>query len=103
MLEPSLPFYLSLFGAMMMGAISVPLFTLFGLDGLRLRVDDCKPKLLDHQCGKGSRSPGKIEGLRVVVADAGLLDEIARLPATYRAGDARRRHGGVPIHLRHDA
>jgi acetyl-CoA synthetase len=43
MLEPSLPFYLSLFGAMMMGAISVPLFTLFGLDGLKLRVDDCKP------------------------------------------------------------
>ena len=34
MLEPSLPFYISLFGAMMMGAISVPLFTLFGLDGL---------------------------------------------------------------------
>ena len=33
MLEPSLPFYLSLFGAMMMGAISVPLFTLFGLEG----------------------------------------------------------------------
>ena len=30
MLEPSLPFYISLFGAMMMGAISVPLFTLFG-------------------------------------------------------------------------
>ena len=46
MLEPSLPFYLSLFGAMMMGAISVPLFTLFGLDGLKLRIDDCKPKLL---------------------------------------------------------
>ena len=32
MLDPSLPFYISLFGAMMMGAISVPLFTLFGLD-----------------------------------------------------------------------
>src|SRR5687767_14776988 len=46
MLEPSLPFYVSLFGAMSMGAISVPLFTLFGLDGLRLRVDDCTPKLL---------------------------------------------------------
>ena len=44
MLEPSLPFYASLFGAMMMGAISVPLFTLFGLDGLRLRVDDCKKR-----------------------------------------------------------
>ncbi|MET0284431.1 MAG: AMP-binding protein, partial [Polyangiales bacterium] len=46
MLEPSLPFYVSLFGAMLTGAISVPLFTLFGLDGLRLRVDDCKPTLL---------------------------------------------------------
>ncbi len=33
MLEPSLPFYVSLFGAMKMGAISVPLFTLFGPDG----------------------------------------------------------------------
>ena len=31
---------------MLRGAISVPLFTLFGLDGLRLRVDDCKPSLL---------------------------------------------------------
>ena len=53
MLEPSLPFYVSLFGAMMMGAISVPLFTLFGLDGLRLRVDDCKPTTADDQCGEG--------------------------------------------------
>ena len=46
MLEPSLPIYICLFGAMQSGAISVPLFTLFGLDGLRLRVDDCKPSLL---------------------------------------------------------
>ena len=30
MLEPSLPFYVCLFGAMQTGAISVPLFTLFG-------------------------------------------------------------------------
>ena len=33
MLEPSLPFYVCLFGAMKMGAIGVPLFTLFGPDG----------------------------------------------------------------------
>src|SRR5579871_1328973 len=46
MLEPSRPFYLSLFGAMLAGAISVPLFTLFGPDGLRLRVEDCRPKVL---------------------------------------------------------
>jgi acetyl-CoA synthetase len=84
MLEPSLPFYLSLFGAMMMGAISVPLFTLFGLDGLRLRVDDCKPKLLITNAEKAEVA-GKIEGVRVVVADAALLDEIARFPTTYKS------------------
>ena len=69
MLEPSLPFYISLFGAMMMGAISVPLFTLFGLDGLRLRVDDCKPKLLITNAEKAEIAR-QIEGVRVVVADA---------------------------------
>jgi acetyl-CoA synthetase len=82
MLEPSLPFYLSLFGAMMMGAISVPLFTLFGLDGMRLRVDDCKPKLLITNSEK-ARIARKIEGVRVVVADAALLDETSHLPGAY--------------------
>jgi len=84
MLEPSLPFYLSLFGAMIMGAISVPLFTLFGLDGLRLRVDDCKPKLLITNAEKADMA-GQIEGIRVVVADSALLKEMAGLPATYES------------------
>jgi acetyl-CoA synthetase len=84
MLEPSLPFYLSLFGAMMMGAISVPLFTLFGLDGLRLRVDDCKPKLLITNAEKAPIAR-QIDGIRVVVADASLLEQMARFPATYQA------------------
>jgi acetyl-CoA synthetase len=84
MLEPSLPFYLSLFGAMMMGAISVPLFTLFGLDGLRLRVDDCKPKLLITNADKLELA-NTVEGLRVVVADASLLSEIARFPDTFQS------------------
>lgn len=82
MLEPSLPFYLSLFGAMMMGAISVPLFTLFGLDGLRLRVDDCKPKLLITNAEKAEVAR-QIDGVRVVVADEALLQQMASLPATY--------------------
>ena len=82
MLEPSLPFYISLFGAMMMGAISVPLFTLFGLDGLRLRVDDCKPTLLVTNNEKAEIA-NQIEGVQVVVADSGLLDEIASFPSTY--------------------
>src|SRR6202047_5670588 len=84
LLEPSLPFYLSLFGAMMMGAISVPLFTLFGLDGLRLRVDDCKPKLLITNAEKADIAR-QIDGLRVVVADTALLDEMARFPTTYKS------------------
>ena len=82
MLEPSLPFYVCLFGAMMTGAISVPLFTLFGVDGLRLRVDDCKPALLVTNAEKAELAR-QIGDLRVVVADEGLLDAIARYPASY--------------------
>jgi acetyl-CoA synthetase len=82
MLEPSLPFYLTLFGAMMMGAISVPLFTLFGPDGLRLRVDDCKPRLLITNAEKAEIAR-TCPGVRVVVADAALLAELAAFPATY--------------------
>jgi acetyl-CoA synthetase len=83
MLDPSLPFYLSLFGAMMMGAISVPMFTLFGLDGLRLRVDDCKPKLLITNAEKAEVAK-QIEGLKVVVANDDLLGEMSHYPKTYR-------------------
>ena len=46
MLEPSRAFYAAVFGAMKAGAIAVPLFTLFGPDGVQLRVDDCTPSLL---------------------------------------------------------
>ena len=46
MLDPSLPFYGALFSAIKRGAIAVPLFTLFGPDGVASRVDDCRPKLL---------------------------------------------------------
>jgi acetyl-CoA synthetase len=40
MLEPSRAFYMAVFGAMKAGAIAVPLFTLFGPDGVKLRIDD---------------------------------------------------------------
>lgn len=82
MLEPSLAFYTSLFGAMMMGAISVPLFTLFGLDGLRLRVDDCNPSLLITNRDKAETAE-QIDGLRVVVADDGLLEAIRTYPSRF--------------------
>ncbi|MDR7156896.1 acetyl-CoA synthetase [Sphingobium xenophagum] len=82
MLEPSLPFYVCLFGAMQTGAISVPLFTLFGPDALRLRVDDCKPTILITNSEKADLARS-MNGPRVVVADDGLLDEIEKYPATY--------------------
>lgn len=46
MLEPSRAFYACLFGAMKLGAVAVPLFTLFGPDALRLRLQDCAARLL---------------------------------------------------------
>ena len=82
MLEPSLPFYVCLFGAMQTGAISVPLFTLFGPDALKLRVGDCNPVILITNTEKAELARAT-SGPRVVVADDGLLDEIAHFPATY--------------------
>jgi acetyl-CoA synthetase len=68
MLEPTLAFYVSIFGAIKSGAIAVPLFTLFGPDGIRLRVDDCRPKILVTNAEKAGVSSG-IDGVEVLVAD----------------------------------
>lgn len=82
MLEPSLPFYVCLFGAMQTGAISVPLFTLFGPDALRLRIDDCKPTILITNAEKAELAR-EIEGLRVIVADEHLMADISKYPSIY--------------------
>ena len=90
MLEPSPEFYVCLFGAMKAGAIAVPLFTLFGPDGLRLRIDDCTPRLLVTNRAKRDTAQG-IDGLDVIVADDGLMEMLAGYPAdftpTTRASD----------------
>ncbi len=82
MLEPSLAFYAGLFGTIKRGAIAVPLFTLFGSDGVRLRVEDCTPRLLLTNDEKAATARA-IPGLRVVLADEALLTELARYPARY--------------------
>src|SRR5206468_4734474 len=82
MLEPSLAFYAALFGAIKRGAIAVPLFTLFGPEGMRLRLDDCTPRLLltnAEKAGSGRDFPG----LDVVVVDDALLASLASHPAQY--------------------
>ncbi|WP_172293741.1 acyl-CoA synthetase [Pseudoruegeria sp. HB172150] len=82
MLEPSLPFYVAMFGAMKAGAVAVPMFTLFGPDGIRLRVDDCAPKVIFTNAEKAAdaREAG---GAEVVVADQQFLDGLSDLPGSY--------------------
>lgn len=83
MLDPSLPFYAAMFGAMKRGAIAVPLFTLFGPEGVRLRVADCTPRILLTNADKAASAEG-IEGVEAVVADEALLAELLPLPTAYR-------------------
>lgn len=82
MLEPTFAFYATLFGIMKSGAVAVPMFTLFGPDGIRLRVDDCNPKILFTNPEKApvAESAG---GTRVVVADRAFMDGLARFPAQF--------------------
>jgi acetyl-CoA synthetase len=82
MLEPSLAFYVALFGAMKRGAIAVPLFTLFGPDGVRLRVEDCKPKLLLTNAEKAEIARS-LAGLEIVVADHVFVAALSRFSPTY--------------------
>ena len=87
MLEPSLAFYAALFGAIKRGAIAVPLFTLFGPDGVRLRVEDCTPRLLLTNAEKADTARA-IAGLEVVVADDAFVSTLAALPARYEVRSA---------------
>lgn len=83
MLEPSLAFYATVFGAMKMGAIAVPLFTLFGPDGIRLRVQDCQPRLLVTNAEKVGMVPTS-DDLKVVVADEDFLASLQPYPAQFQ-------------------
>ncbi len=69
MLEPSLAFYGALFGTLKRGAIAVPLFTLFGPEGLALRLDDCRPRML-LVAGDPERWQPLFPDVRVIAVDA---------------------------------
>ncbi len=89
MLEPGRAFYVCVFGAMKLGAIAVPLFTLFGPDGLRLRVQDCAAKLLVTNADKASVAAG-FDALDVLIVDEaadGLLDRMLDGHPQARAAD----------------
>lgn len=83
MLDPSMAFYTAMFGAMKTGAISVPLFTLFGPEGLQLRVADCNPVILVTNSEKAGMARAAAN-TRVVVADDALFDELRAYPDTFK-------------------
>jgi acetyl-CoA synthetase len=87
MLEPSRAFYVALFGTMKSGAIAVPLFTLFGPEGLRMRVRDCTPRLIvtDGDHAALAEQAGAPE---VIVANSAFEEDLVRYPTSYAARTA---------------
>lgn len=84
MLEPSMAFYTAMFGVIKRGAIAVPMFTLFGPDGIRLRVNDCRPSLLLTQASKAPDVQAAGTGVRVQVFDQAFADSLVPYPAQYQ-------------------
>jgi acetyl-CoA synthetase len=82
MLEPGLAFYAALFGTMKHGAVAVPLFTLFGPDGVRLRIDDCSPAVLLTNHDKAAEI-GPLTSTRVIVADDSFMHDLRQLPPVF--------------------
>lgn len=82
MIEPSLAFYAALFGAIKAGAAAVPLFTLFGPEAVRARIEDCRARMLfvDAERAKVAAAVG---GCDIVVADDALMERIAVHPDNY--------------------
>jgi acetyl-CoA synthetase len=76
MLEPGLAFYAALFGVVKRGAVAVPLFTLFGADGVALRTRDCAPRLLLTTPEKAVTLTG-LDDVRIVAADAAFIAALA--------------------------
>ena len=89
-LEPGRAFYTCVFGAIKAGAIAVPLFTLFGPDGLALRIADCRPTLI-VTAGDAAPLRAQFPGTQIVAVNAGfwhtLDDESSTFVAQTRADD----------------
>jgi acetyl-CoA synthetase len=82
LLEPSLPFYGALFGALKRGAVAVPLFTLFGPDALAPRLHDAGARLL-LVAADVDPAQHAYHGIRVVRLDAPFLERLAAEPDRY--------------------
>lgn len=86
MMEPSRAFYAALFGVIKRGAVAVPLYTLFGPEAVRDRMDDCKAVLLiGDEPREGVMSQ---VGTDHAVLDDVLAGEIAQHSADYEVTTA---------------
>jgi acetyl-CoA synthetase len=83
LLEPSLPFYGALFGILKRGAVAVPLFTLFGPDALRARLEDSKARVL-LTGPEADPVVDSFPGLAVWRVDEPLLARLAAESADYQ-------------------
>jgi acetyl-CoA synthetase len=83
MMEPSLASYAALFGIIKRGAVAVPLYTLFGPDAIRDRLDDCDATLLivgaDAQATIGTLP------YRTLVFDDSFWRRLSEYPGTYES------------------
>ena len=82
MIEPSLAFYCAIFGIIKAGAVAVPMFSLFGPDGIRLRVEDCQPKAF---LTNAEKAPEAVQGgaENVIVVDRDFLESLNALPTDF--------------------
>jgi acetyl-CoA synthetase len=89
-LEPGRAFYGCLFGAIKRGAIAVPMFTLFGPEGLALRIRDCTPSIVltEHNAADLRKQFPEINIVEIGAAfDAGLAECSTRYATATRADD----------------
>lgn len=86
MMEPSREFYGALFGTIKRGAVAVPLYTLFGPDAVRDRMQDCAAVLMVVDAG--AEPVAAAMDVPHVVHDADLQKALSELPEHYAPATA---------------
>jgi acetyl-CoA synthetase len=88
MMEPSPEFYATVFGALKRGAVVVPLYTLFGPDAIRDRLDDCRARvcIVDEATEQQARALD----YRVYRYNTELAPRAVAMPVTYGARTSAR-------------
>ncbi len=83
-LEPGFAFYTCMFGAIKRGAIAVPMFSLFGPEGLALRIKDCAPSVVLTESNADTIRE-QFPDVRVIDVGSGFRNDIASYPKHYTA------------------